>query len=152
MNFTSFISSLKFIYHQGAFNLERWVYNIGYHGLSKANRAIQNPYDPNLPAILSSGFGATVTGFLLYMRHRFLWWPFHPIGYIVGVTYAPCHLWFSTLLGWGIKILVLKFFGVGAYRRFRPLFLGLIIGEYFMSALWIFVGLFTKVSYWGLPH
>ena len=148
----AYFSSLKFIYHQGAFNLERWVYNIGYHGLSKANRAIQNPYDPNLPAILSSGFGATVTGFLLYMRHRFLWWPFHPIGYIVGVTYAPCHLWFSTLLGWGIKILVLKFFGVGAYRRFRPLFLGLIIGEYFMSALWIFVGLFTKVSYWGLPH
>ena len=148
----AYFSSLKFIYHQGAFNLERWVYNIGYHGLSKANRAIQNPYDPNLPAILSSGFGATITGFLLYMRHRFLWWPFHPIGYIVGVTYAPCHLWFSTLLGWGIKILVLKFFGVGAYRRFRPLFLGLIIGEYFMSALWIFVGLFTKVSYWGLPH
>ena len=148
----AYFSSLKFIYHQGAFNLERWVYNIGYHGLSKANRAIQNPYDPNLPAILSSGFGATITGFLLYMRHRFLWGPFHPIGYIVGVTYAPCHLWFSTLLGWGIKILVLKFFGVGAYRRFRPLFLGLIIGEYFMSALWIFVGLFTKVSYWGLPH
>ena len=148
----AYFSSLKFIYHQGAFNLERWVYNIGYHGLSKANRAIQNPYDPNLPAILSSGFGATITGFLLYMRHRFLWWPFHPIGYIVGVTYAPCHLWFSTLLGWGIKILVLKFFGVGTYRRFRPLFLGLIIGEYFMSALWIFVGLFTKVSYWGLPH
>lgn len=145
-------SSLKFIYHQGAFNLERWVYNIGYHGLNKANSAIQNPYDPNLPAILSSGFGAAITGFLLYMRHRFLWWPFHPIGYIVGVTYAPCHLWFSTLLGWGIKILVLKFFGVGAYHRFRPMFLGLIIGEYFMSASWVFVGLFTRVSYWGLPH
>ena len=143
----AYFSSLKFIYHQGAFNLKRWVYNIGYHGSNKANRAIQNPYDSNLLAILSSGFGATITGFLLYMRHRFLWWPFHPIGYVVGVTYAPCQLWFSTLLGWGIKILVLKFFGVGAYRRFRPLFLGLIIGEYFMSALWVFVGLFTKVSY-----
>jgi len=150
---TAYVCSLKFIYHQGATSLEGWVYNsFGFRGLTQAYTAIQNPYDPSLSGIISAGVGGIWTGFLLFMRQRFLWWPFHPIGYIVGITYAPCHLWFSTLLGWTIKILLLKFFGVGAYRRLQPLFLGLILGEYFMSAFWIFVGLFTRVSYWGLPH
>ena len=150
---TAFVSSLKFIYHQGASSLEGWVYNwFGRSGLEKAYVATQNPYGPSLSGILSAFLGGTWAAFLLFMRQRFLWWPFHPIGYIVGVTYAPHHLWFSTLLGWKCKILMLKCFGVGSYRRFQPLFLGLILGEYLMSAFWIFVGLFTKVGYWGLPH
>ena len=149
----AYVCSLKFIYYQGATSLEGWVYNsFGFRGLTQAYTAIQNPYDPSLSGIISAGVGGIWTGFLLFMRQRFLWWPFHPIGYIVGITYAPCHLWFSTLLGWTIKIVLLKFFGVGAYRRSQPLFLGLILGEYFMSAFWIFVGLLTRVSYWGLPH
>ncbi|MAT77364.1 hypothetical protein CMK14_19760 [Candidatus Poribacteria bacterium] len=149
----AYVCSLKFIYYQGATSLEGWVYNsFGFRGLTQAYTAIQNPYDPSLSGIISAGVGGIWTGFLLFMRQRFLWWPFHPIGYIVGITYAPCHLWFSTLLGWTIKIVLLKFFGVGAYRRLQPLFLGLILGEYFMSAFWIFVGLLTRVSYWGLPH
>ena len=149
----AYVCSLKFIYYQGATSLEGWVYNsFGFRGLTQAYTAIQNPYDPSLSGIISAGVGGIWTGFLLFMRQRFLWWPFHPIGYIVGITYAPCHLWFSTLVGWTIKIVLLKFFGVGAYRRLQPLFLGLILGEYFMSAFWIFVGLLTRVSYWGLPH
>ena len=146
-------SSLKFIYYQGASSLEGWVYNwFGRNGLEKASMAIQNPYGPSFSGLVSACIGGIWATFLLFMRQRFLWWPFHPIGYIVGVTYAPCHLWFSTLLGWMIKIFVLKCFGVGAYRRFQPLFLGVILGEYVMSALWIFCGLYTGVSYWGLPH
>jgi hypothetical protein len=90
--------------------------------------------------------------FLLFMRYRFLWWPLHPLGYICGVTWAPFHLWFSVLAGWTIKVCILQFGGFGAYRRYRPFFLGLIIGEYFMAAFWIFIAIFTGVGYWGLPH
>ena len=90
--------------------------------------------------------------FLLWMRHRFLWWPFHPIGYALGVTWGPFHLWFSTLLGWTLKLAMLKFGGFGLYRRARPIFIGLVLGEYVMAGLWAFIGLKTGVSYWGLPH
>jgi len=149
----SYYSSLHFIYRQGALNLVGWVYSgVGRYGLNQANNAIQYPQAANMAGIYSASIGAGVTGFLLFMRHRFLWWPLHPIGYVVGITYAPYHLWFSIVLGWAIKLGVLKFGGFGAYRKYRPFFLGLILGEYFMAALWIFVGLFTKVSYWGLPH
>jgi len=146
-------SSLHFIYRQGALNLVGWVYvGVGQSGLNQASYAIQYPQDPNMAGIYSACLGAGITGFLLLMRHQFLWWPLHPIGYVVGITYAPFHLWFSILVGWAIKVCVLKLGGFGAYRRYRPFFLGLILGEYFMAAFWIFVGLFTKVSYWGLPH
>ena len=86
------------------------------------------------------------------MRRRFLWWPLHPIGYALGVTWGPTHLWFSTLLGWALKLTVLKLGGFGAYRRAFPLFIGLIAGEYAMAAFWNFLGLKTGVAYWGLPH
>ena len=148
----AYYSSMVFIYWQGALNLEGWVYNTGHHGLNQANYAIQYPRAPNFAGIYSAALGAGVTGFLLFMRHQFLWWPLHPLGYVVGVTYAPFHLWFSVVLGWAIKLAVLKVGGFGAYRKYRPFFLGLILGEYFMAAFWLFIGLFTRVSYWGLPH
>jgi hypothetical protein len=149
----AFYSSLQFIYRQGAENLEYWIYMwIGRSGLVQANNAIQFPYGANVTAIQGMLIGAGFMGFLLFMRYRFLWWPLHPIGYVVGVTYAPHHLWFSVLAGWLIKVCVLKFGGLGAYRRYRPFFLGLIVGEYFMAAFWSLLGMYTKVGYWGLPH
>ncbi|MBM3215190.1 hypothetical protein FJZ36_09785 [Candidatus Poribacteria bacterium] len=149
----AFVASLTFIYRQGALNLEPWVYvGVGRNGLDNAARAVQNPIPPNVPGILSVGVGAAVMAFLLIMRHQFLWWPLHPLGYALGITWAPFHLWFSTLVGWTAKLLILRFGGFGLYRRWRPLFLGLILGEYFMTAIWSFIGLFTRVSYWGLPH
>jgi hypothetical protein len=149
----SFVASLSFIYRQGALNLEPWVYvGVGPMGLNWANGAIQNPYPPNVPGILSVGFGGVVTAILLVMRHRFLWWPLHPLGYALGITWAPFHLWFSSLVGWTLKLTILRLGGFGLYRRWRPIFLGLILGEYFSVAVLNLIGLFTRVSYWGLPH
>jgi len=149
----SYVASLNFIYRQGALNLEPWIYvGVGPMGLRWASGAIQNPYPPNLQGILSIGLGGVVTAILLVMRHRFLWWPLHPLGYALGITWAPFHLWFSTLLGWAVKGMILRLGGFGLYRRWRPFFLGLILGEYGMVALLNFIGLFTRVSYWGLPH
>lgn len=149
----SYVASLQFIYRQGAVNLEPWVYaGVGRMGLNLAGAAIQNPYPPNVEGVFSVAIGGAVTAGLLAMRHRFLWWPLHPLGYALGITWAPFHLWFSTLLGWALKLVVLRLGGLGLYRRSMPLFLGLILGEYTMVAALNLVGLFTRVSYWGLPH
>lgn len=149
----AFYGSLQFIYRQGAENLENWVYiGVGRGVLQQADYAIQYPYGPNMNAIYTALGGAGFMAFLLFMRYRFLWWPLHPIGYVVGVTYAPHHLWFSILTGWLIKVLILKLGGLGSYRRYRPFFLGLIVGEYFMAAFWSLLGMFTGIGYWGLPH
>ena len=149
----AFVSSMYWIHARGALNFEPWVYaGVGRNGIAGAVRRILNPAAPNVPGILSASLGAGVMGFLMFMRHRFLWWPLHPLGYALGVTWAPCHLWFSTLIGWAIKVLILNFGGFGMYRKWRPLFVGLILGEYFMTAVWSLIGLKTRVAYWGLPH
>ena len=149
----AFVSTMFWTHAEGALNFEGWIYRgLGPFQMNKIARSVINPQPPNGPGVMSAAAGGGVMAFLLWMRHRFLWWPFHPIGYALGVTWAPFHLWFSTLLGWALKLTLLKFGGFGLYRRTRPVFIGLILGEYVMAALWAFIGLKTGVSYWGLPH
>lgn len=149
----AYSASLNWIYRIGALNLEGWIYyGIGPHALNRPLRDILNPQPPNVAGMLSAGLGGVVMALLIFMRQRFLWWPFHPLGYALGVTWAPYHLWFSTLVGWTVKLTVLKLGGFGPYRRWRPFFVGLILGEYLMAAIWSFIGMKTGVAYWGLPH
>jgi len=117
----------------------------------RPERLLNNPAAPNVTGIMSAGIGGAVMAFLLFMRHRFLWWPLHPLGYALGVTWAPARLWFSTLIGWSIKLTVLQLAGFGAYRKWRSCFVGMIVGEYFMTVVWNLVGLKTGLGYWGPP-
>lgn len=149
----AFASSMVWIHARGALNLEPWVYTgVGRNGIATAALRILNPAAPNLPGIFSASLGAGVMAFLVFMRQRFLWWPLHPLGYALGVTWAPFHLWFSTLVGWALKVMILSFGGFGMYRKWRPLFIGFVLGEYFMTAVWSLIGLKTRIAYWGLPH
>ena len=95
--------------------------------------------------------GGGFTFFMLWMRHHFVWWSLHPIGYLLGATYPPFHLWSSVFIGWLLKYSTLKFSGASGYRNLRPICLGLIFGEYLMVGLWMIIGLFTEVGYFALP-
>jgi hypothetical protein len=89
--------------------------------------------------------GAGVLGLLLVLRQRFLGFPLHPIGYLVllfamyfhwatpyvrleGMRWETSVLWGSVLVAWGIKKLVVKYGGMNAYKRAKPLFIGLAAG------------------------
>jgi hypothetical protein len=48
-------------------------------------------------------------------------------------------IWFSVFLGWLIKAGVTGLFGGGAYRKARPVFLGLIFGELLAVIVWALV-------------
>ena len=97
------------------------------------------PADP-----LASGatfFGFLVTLGLSALRLRFVSWPLHPIGYAVGFSRRTIEwMWFSIFLGWLAKQLILRSGGLGAYRRFMPLFLGFILGEFSMGVIFAIVG------------
>ena len=147
----TFFSTLTWIHHRGAINLTPWIFNVGPGAMRRAVGEILNPSTPNFSGILSAGVGGGVMSLLLFMRQRFLWWPLHPLGYALGVTWAPSRLWFSTLIGWAIKFLILRIGGFRAFRRGQPFFLGLIIGEYFMTAIWQISALKTGIGYWGGP-
>ena len=95
---------------------------------------------PDAGAIGGMTAGFVFAAFLLAMQMRFLWWPFHPVGYAVLSGYAAHILWLPMLLCWGLKSLVLRYGGWRMYRRGVPLFLGLILGEFVVGSLWGLIG------------
>ena len=81
-------------------------------------------------------FGGAFTIFLTIMRMRFLWWPFHPVGYALSMNFGVDYLWFTLVIGSALKWAILKFGGLRALRKTAPFFLGLILGEYAIGSCW----------------
>ncbi|MFQ5874023.1 MAG: DUF6784 domain-containing protein, partial [Dehalococcoidia bacterium] len=118
----SYYSYLKLTYHYGGLNSVAYQSFIArpkrFFGASAT--AISNPTgtDWQETSVILGGMFFMIV--LLFMRYTFIWWPLHPVGYIMHLSWATKCLWFSFLIGWLFKLLILKFGGVGAYRRFRP--------------------------------
>lgn len=90
--------------------------------------------------------GGAIMLLLQGARSRFLWWPLHPLGYPMAATFAMRNMWFSVLLAWAIKSLVLRYGGVPVYEKSRPFFLGLILGDFLNIGLWLVIEAFTGVQ------
>ncbi len=89
------------------------------------------------------GFGLIFTFFLYAMRSRFLWWPFHPVGYVMAPMWFAHHLWLSVFVAWAAKFLLLRYGGLRAYATALPFFLGLILGDCVIGGIWALADLFT---------
>ena len=76
---------------------------------------------------------------LSIMRQRFLWWPFHPLGYAMGPSWPMIQLWFSILIGWAAKSVIMRYGGIRSYRTYRPLFLGMVLGEFISGGVWLII-------------
>lgn len=94
-------------------------------------------------APVSFGVGVVVTVFLAYMRAVFCWWPLHPLGYALGMSWTMTVFWFSCLVAWLAKVVVLRYGGMRLYVRLRPLFLGMVLGEFGMAVIWAIVSALT---------
>ncbi|MGQ9880365.1 MAG: DUF6785 family protein [Armatimonadota bacterium] len=90
------------------------------------------------------GASSLFTLFLYAMRTRFVGFPFHPLGYCIGPGLV--WLWLPFLIAWLVKFFVLRYGGLRMYRRTLPFFLGLVLGDYTMGALWSLIGVI-----WGVP-
>jgi hypothetical protein len=88
------------------------------------------PLPPDHGSIGAYLFGVAFTLFLYAMRARFLWWPFHPAGYLVSGSFGLFRLWLPIFVSWLIKSLILRYGGLRVYRRALPFFLGLVLGEF----------------------
>jgi hypothetical protein len=94
--------------------------------------------------------GAAIVLLLNFARSRLLWFPLHPLGFLVASNFPIAKLWFSFFLGWGLKSLILRFGGHDSYRAARPLMIGLILGNLSAMVVWMIVGFFTgnHITYW----
>ena len=91
------------------------------------------------------GIGVVFTAFLIMMRHLYWWWPLHPIGYAISFSWNLQAYWLCFLLAWAIKYPLMRYGGMRSFRKARPFFLGLILGEFNMALLWTLITLVADV-------
>lgn len=140
-------SFLRNSYLFGGVNLDGWGDVAAPQTFfNKAIGYIHNPRGPEWPIIWHLVIGAALTLAVVLMRFRFVWWPFHPAGIVLAPVYAMSVMWFSILVSWALKCLILRYGGLRLYRRLVPFFMGLIVGEAIMGGFWIAVGLVTGVG------
>ena len=88
--------------------------------------------------------GAVIVGILSYLRMRFVWWPFDPVGAFIGINYAIVEP-FSLFVAWLIKLLVIKFGGMRIHDEFLiPFAVGTIIGS---ALCWFVAGVAALPRY-----
>ena len=107
---------------------------------------LQNPERLTGVQYFSMVLGAAMVALLSWLRLNFVWWPVHPLGFVMATSWASLNLWFSLFLGWLFKLLTIRYTGLRGYVRFRPLFMGMIMGDIMGGVLWIIVGFFTRVG------
>ena len=83
------------------------------------------------------GFGSLITLGMMVARARLSWFPFHPAGYLMSLTWPGAALWSSIFVGWGLKTMIMRYGGPDTYRRATPFFLGLALGDVAAVFLWL---------------
>lgn len=106
----------------------KWAF--GNEPWRKLSQWVNAPRPPDWAGNAAYLFGLAFTLLLAALRTRFVWWPLHPVGYLVSGSFGLFRLWLPIFLTWLIKSLLLRYGGLGAYRKGQPLFMGLIAGEF----------------------
>ncbi|GIW76556.1 MAG: hypothetical protein KatS3mg104_1619 [Phycisphaerae bacterium] len=78
---------------------------------------------------LNMGLGFAITSILQIGVLRFANWPLLPVGFVTSYGAFVANAWFSIMVGWLAKVLIVRLGGSGLYSRLLPLFIGMILGE-----------------------
>ncbi len=135
---TCVLLTLYLGYQHGALNFTGWVAirsghpHYGHTANSVRKFLTQETKAPifveNPDEFAFFGIGALVMAALIYLRHRFAWWPLHPAGLAISGSFLARRTSLTILMAWLIKWVTVKVGGASAYQKSRPLFLGLLVG------------------------
>ncbi len=122
---------------KAAAGFKKWV---GDESFNRLNGWLKTPIVPEARNLgwIAGGLGFTL--FLKAMRGAFVWWPFHPAGYALALSYAMDYFWFAFMVSWLIKLLLVRYGGMRLHAAAAPYFLGLIMGDYVSGSVWAIYG------------
>ncbi len=158
-----FLAQTYCMYFKGAGNLDPYSMDRPAAILNRATTGLQSLNDLGLTHLAESkhglvkltlladntghgtdfgwmGFGLMGVMALSILRFRYLWWPLHPVVFLVWGTWTAMEVWMSFLLGWIIKSSVVRYGGGRTYQQLKPLFLGMIMGELAATAVSVVCG------------
>ena len=138
--FSTFWAFYHVSYTKGVEGVRNWL---AYDTFNRLHSWLGYSYQqlPDLPAAIAMSIGSLNTFFLMFMRMRFFWWPFHPAGFVISYSRTMEALWFSIFISCAIKWILLKHGGRGTHRKLIPFFLGLILGEFVVGSVWSLIGI-----------
>ncbi len=127
-------------YKHGGLGLNGWFAVYGPQQSAKNAAALIRGTPDATPAnAVWLVLGIAYTAGMFWARSRFLWFPLHPLGFLMSITYPMNTLWFSIFLGWLCKVIITRFGGNDTYRKTTPAFLGLALGDVTMMLIWLVV-------------
>ncbi len=132
-------------YRFGAQNFGTWVYQSGF-AYDYITAKMKDPSGPDPQRLGAMGFGAVVAGLLIFARHRFPWWPLHPIGLTCPLVSGTVAQFGPFFLTWVTKVVLIKVGGQSLYERGKPFFIGLVVGHlagyvlYIIAAIILYPG------------
>jgi hypothetical protein len=129
----------------GTPNVNPWRINMGLIPYRWLRNWLDYRAGPDGWSLRGVGLGLAAVSGLSFLRLRFVWWPFHPLGYAVGNTFIMDLIWTPMAISWALKLAVLRAGGIRAYRRAAPFFAGLLLGDYVTACVWSLAGVVLDV-------
>jgi len=100
-----------------------------FFGYSSPDSWISKPgMEPVLPYVL---LGIAIVAVLSILHARFIWFPFEPIGFIIGTSWISVlwGYWGPFFLAWILKTITMRLGGSKAYERYGvPIAAGFVLG------------------------
>ncbi len=100
-----------------------------------------HPVPPDYVGMSYMGGGLLFGTLIFWLRMRFFWWPLHPLGYAMANSWAMHNFWSCLFVAFVAKWIILRFSGLGTYRKAVPFFLGLAFGDFMLGSLWSAIGI-----------
>jgi hypothetical protein len=137
----TYYSNLAVCYKDGAaaktLGVKNWVGSETFERLKSTLEGEKVLRPGRLWAMAMAGGFTLLMGF---MRRGLSWWPFHPTGYALGISYAITYFWSCFAVAWLLKIVIIRYGGMRLHNRLVPFFLGLILGQYVIGSIWAILG------------
>jgi len=118
-----------------------WDCNYGVNFVKEAEAGTFNK--PTYSRGSHIGFGFGLAALLQWLCTTFPKWPIHPVGLLIlsGHGWWARQCWASVLFGWSLKNVILFCGGARMYNKGKPVFIGLIVGEFLAAIFWAIVSI-----------
>ena len=123
---------------------DTWRSMMGKTSFDRLSTWLKAPQSADKGGMFGVGLGAGFLTLLSYMRMRYVWWPFHPVGYCMSTTWLAYNTWMPFMIAWLAKIIIIRAGGMKLYKRMMPLFFGLIAGDFLGGGTTTLAGCFIK--------
>jgi hypothetical protein len=142
-------------YVHGAQKFDSWQFrDSGNWQFGELGASLRTPEAATPYLVTGLLCGSAVVWTLNWLHTNFLWWGLSPIGFVMGGTWAMnTRIWTNAFIAWLLVSMLRRFGGLKLYARFRPMFLGMVLGHVIIMGLRSLIdpmlGLHMQLSPWA---